>query len=159
MGVGSDSGGSIRQVFPSFPLREMICLIPRFPASFNGLYGFRGSWHRIPHQGSSNVQLGQEVLVSILGPLSPSAHGLKLFFKSVLAAQPWLLDPLAMRMPWDEKLYQLHVSAVEGVKRPLCFGFMWDNGEVKPNPPYFRAMNMVKVALERAGHTGEYFPV
>lgn len=123
------------------------------PASYNGLFGFRSSWHRSPYGGSTNSQLGQEAVPSILGPHSPSAQGLTLFFKSVLEGEPWLIDPMAPRMPWNQALYQLAEHG-EG-KEPLCFGFQWDNGDVKPNPPYYRAMEMVKAALTRAGHKGE----
>ena len=64
---------------------------------------------------------------------------------------------MAPRMPWNEKLYQL--EGLGGGEEPLCFGFMWDNGEVKPNPPYYRAMEMAKSALEKAGHKGGSEPL
>lgn len=60
---------------------------------------------------------------------------------------------MALRMPWNESMYQLEEhGAGEG---PLCFALMWENGEVKPNPPYWRAMEMTKKALLAAGHQGE----
>jgi amidase len=38
----------------------------------------------------------------------------------------------------------------------MCFGFLWDDGIVNPTPPLWRAMRLVKKALEDAGHTGLY---
>lgn len=137
----------------------------RIPAGYNKLFGFRPSGHRIPckcptrHRsdavdaGAPNSQEGQEATASVLGPLSPSVGGLKLFFKSVLDAKPWNADPLALRMPWNESMYQLeeHGSG----KEPLCFALMWENGQVRPDPPYWRAMEMTKKALLAAGHKGK----
>ncbi|GAA6018647.1 hypothetical protein JCM10207_008993 [Rhodosporidiobolus poonsookiae] len=133
LGVGSDLGGSIR-----------------IPAAFNGLYGFRPSYNRIPYGQSTNSQEGQEAVPSVLGPLTTDISGLKLFFKSVIDAQPWNADPLALRMPWNEAAYQL-ADHGEG-KGPLVFGMMRHNGVVRPNPPYERALEMAKKALEAQGH-------
>ena len=84
--------------------------------------------------------------MSCLGPMSPSVAGLKIFFKAVLDAQPWRLDPLALHMPWREDKYRLDPS--EG----LCFGFLHTLGRVHPNPPYVRAMKLVQSALRSSGH-------
>ncbi|KAI5478091.1 Amidase domain-containing protein [Pseudohyphozyma bogoriensis] len=133
LGVGSDVGGSIR-----------------IPAAFNGLYGLRPSWHRVPYCGSRNSMLGQEAVPSVLGPLSSSVSGLKIFMQGVLAGKPWLTDPLVTRKPWSEDLYKLAEHGGEDAK--LCFALMVDDGTVKPMPPYARALEMTKQALEKAGH-------
>ncbi|GAA5881154.1 hypothetical protein JCM1840_001623 [Sporobolomyces johnsonii] len=133
IGVGSDIGGSIRM-----------------PSAYCGIYGFRPSYNRVPYGGSSNSLEGFEAVPSVLGPLSTSLDGLKTFFKAVIDAEPWRADPLALHMPWNESAYQLVEHG--GGKEPLCFGLMWDNGEVKPNPPYYRAMEMLKKALLAKGH-------
>jgi amidase len=103
--------------------------------------------------GSTNSQLGQETNTSVIGPLSPTVSGLKLFFKAVIDGRPWKYDPMALHMPWSEPGYQLEEHG--GQTGQLCFALMWDNGEVKPNPPYYRAMKMTKKALEAKGHKGE----
>ncbi|BGP19231.1 hypothetical protein JCM10213v2_007318 [Rhodosporidiobolus nylandii] len=132
-GFGSDIGGSIR-----------------VPSAFNGLYGFRGSYNRIPYGGSVNSCEGLEAVSSVLGPLTVSIDGLRTLVKSVLDAEPWRADPLALHMPWREEAYQLCEHG--GGKEPLVFAFMADNGLVKPLPPYQRAMEMTKKALIAKGH-------
>ncbi|GAA6055527.1 hypothetical protein JCM3770_006769 [Rhodotorula araucariae] len=133
MGVGSDLGGSVR-----------------IPCAFNGLYGLRPSYNRIPYSGSSNSMEGFEAVPSVLGPMTVSVDGLKIFFKAVVEAEPWRADPLALHMPWSEAAYQLKEHG-EG-KGPLCFGFNWHNGIAKPDPPYLRAMKTLKKALLAQGH-------
>ena len=71
--------------------------------------------------------------------------------RAVIAQEPWLLDPLCIRKKWDEDAYKL---AEHGGGEKLCFAIMWDDGDVVPNPPVLRALEMTKVALEAAGHTG-----
>ncbi|GAA5899043.1 hypothetical protein JCM6882_004599 [Rhodosporidiobolus microsporus] len=139
LGIGSDLGGSVR-----------------IPSAFNGLYGFRGSYNRIPYGGATNSQEGQEAVPSVLGPMTVSLSGLKLFFKSVIDAEPWRADPLALHMPWNQSAYEL---AEHGQGGQLCFGMMRDNGIAKPNAPYERALDMMKKALEEKGHRViEYAP-
>lgn len=53
-------------------------------------------------------------------------------------------------MPWCEDAYKLKDHGGEGAK--LCFAIMWDDGCVKPVPPYKRALEMTKKALLAAGH-------
>ena len=96
--------------------------------------------------------MGQESISSVLGPMSTSISALKLFTKAVIDARPWDHDPLAIRKPWCEEEYQL---AEHGGGRGLCFGILWDNKVVKPHPPLVRAMNLVKISLEREGHQGK----
>ncbi|KAJ7708742.1 general amidase [Mycena rosella] len=134
LGVGSDLGGSIR-----------------VPAAFQGLYGLRGSYHRVPYAGSTNSMEGQEAIPSVLGPISCSVGGLKIFMKAMADAQPWDADPLALRLPWNEGAYRLGDHGGEGGR--LCFAVLWDDGRCKPMPPYARALRETKAALEAAGHT------
>jgi amidase len=99
-----------------------------------------------------NSLLGQESVSSILGPLSPTLSGCKIFFQSVLAYKPWDYDPVALRLPWNENGYQL---VEHGGGKKLVFGFMWDDKWLKPHPPVWRAMQMVKDAVIAAGHKGQ----
>ncbi|TNY17609.1 general amidase [Rhodotorula diobovata] len=132
LGVGSDIGGSVR-----------------IPCAFNGLYGLRPSYNRMPYGGSSNSMEGFEAVHSVLGPMTVSVDGLKVFFKAVLDAEPWRYDPVALHMPWSEPAYEL---AEHGGGKALCFGFNWHNGLAKPDPPFLRAMEKLKEALLAPGH-------
>uniref|UniRef100_A0A0W0FGS6 Amidase domain-containing protein n=1 Tax=Moniliophthora roreri TaxID=221103 RepID=A0A0W0FGS6_MONRR len=89
------------------------------------------------------------VIWSILGPISNSIGGLKVFMKAVVDAQPWLKDPLAVRKRWSEKEYQL---VEHGGGKKLCFAILWDDGNIGPHPPITRGLEMTKTALVRAGH-------
>ncbi|TXT10790.1 hypothetical protein VHUM_02295 [Vanrija humicola] len=132
LGVGSDIGGSVR-----------------IPAGHCGLYSLRPSYQRIPYEGTCNSQEGQDSIRSVLGPLSTSLGGVKALFKAVLDAEPWRLDPQVLRQGWSAERYAL---AEHGDGKRLVFGMMWDDGVVRPVPPYTRAMAETKAALEGAGH-------
>lgn len=95
---------------------------------------------------------GQEAIPSVLGPLSSSVNGLKIFMKAMADAKPWISDPVALRLPWNDNAYKLEDHGGEDAK--LCFAILWDDGVCKPMPPYARALQETKVALEAAGHTG-----
>ncbi|KAB5588808.1 Amidase [Ceratobasidium theobromae] len=135
LGVGTDIGGSIR-----------------IPASMCGVYGLRPSYCRLPYYGARNCLEGQESVMSVLGPMCNSLSGLKIFTKAIIDSRPWVLDPLCIRKVWDEDAYQLIEHGGRGRK---CFAVLYDDGLVKPHPPVFRAMDMVRKALEAAGHQGE----
>lgn len=105
-------------------------------------------------KGCTNSMEGQESIPSVIGPLSLSLDGLKIFFQAVLASKPWTRDPLCLRMPWQEDEYQL--ASHGGPKgEELCFAMLWNDGVCTPDPPYKRALEMTKTALEKAGHKGE----
>ncbi|SCZ96293.1 BZ3500_MvSof-1268-A1-R1_Chr8-2g10097 [Microbotryum saponariae] len=133
LGVGTDIGGSIR-----------------IPAGFNGIYGFKPSYNRIPYQGATNSMVGFEAIPSVAGPMSSSIAGLKLFVKAVVEAEPWRVDPYVTYRPWQDELYQLKDYA-GGNK--LCFGLWRDDGHCRPAAPYARALDKTKKALEAGGHT------
>lgn len=84
--------------------------------------------------------------------MSASLSGIKVFMKSVIAQKPWLRDPLAARMKWDEDEYQL---AEHGRGENMCFGIIWHDGIVVPHPPVTRALEITKNALIAAGHKGQ----
>ncbi|OBZ80049.1 Acetamidase [Grifola frondosa] len=132
LGVGSDIGGSIR-----------------IPSGFNGVYGLRTSYGRVPYQGCVNSMEGQDSVPSVLGPISNSLSGIKAFMQAVIQQQPWLKDPLAVRKKWDEGAYAL---SEHGGGKQLCFAIMWNDGVVVPHPPVTRALEMTKNALLPAGH-------
>lgn len=89
LGLGTDIGGSIRS-----------------PSANCGLYGLRPSSYRIPMTGLSNTMRGQEQVVAVLGPLSTSLEGVKLFMKTVIRGKPWLNEPSLVPIPWrDQESY------------------------------------------------------
>jgi len=85
--------------------------------------------------------------------MANSVGGLKVFMKAVVNAKPWLKDPLAVRKKWNEDEYNL---VDHGYGKNLCFGIMWDDGVIVPHPPIKRALEMTKMALEKAGHKGVF---
>ncbi|KAI0761173.1 general amidase [Trametes elegans] len=134
LGLGTDIGGSVR-----------------IPSAFCGLYGLRPSYERLPYCNAVNAQEGQESISSVLGPMTNSLEGVRLFTKAVIDSKPWRKDPLCVRKDWSEREYALGDHGGPGAK--MSFALMWDNGVVKPHPPLIRAMTLVKQALEAAGHS------
>jgi len=123
LGLGTDIGGSIRS-----------------PAANCGLYGLRPSAYRIPVEGWSATMGGQEQVVAVLGPLSTSLEGIKLFMRTVIGAKPWLTEPSLVPMPWrDEESYLADHSG----KKALKVAVMWHDGIVKPHPPVTAALHEV----------------
>ncbi|KAI0641096.1 general amidase [Trametes meyenii] len=133
LGVGTDIGGSVR-----------------IPSAFCGLYGLRPSYERLPYCNAVNSQIGQESVLSVLGPMTNSIEGVKAFTKAIIDAKPWRKDPLSVRKEWSDREYALGDHGNGGT---MCFAIMWDNSVIKPHPPIVRAMEITKKALEAAGHT------
>ncbi|OCH96192.1 general amidase [Obba rivulosa] len=133
LGAGSDIGGSIR-----------------IPSHFCGVFGFKPSCYRLPSYGIVNSLDGQETIPTSIGPMSASLSGIKVFMQAILSRQPWRKDPNTIRAPWDQDAYALKEH---GNGQKLCFGILWNDGIMIPQPPIRRALEEVKRALEQAGHT------
>lgn len=127
LGVGSDIGGSVRS-----------------PSANCGLYGLRPSSYRVPSDGWSGTMLSEEQIVAVIGPLSTSLEGIRLFMKTVLSAKPWLIEPSCVPIPWRDQESQLPTS--HGKK--LRIAVLWSDGIVKPHPPVIRALNEVVAKLQ-----------
>ena len=129
LGMGTDIGGSIR-----------------IPAAFNGLYGIRPSVGRMPYEGMANSMDGQNSVLSVVGPLSHSAGGLRLVMKSILSQKPWLHDPLCLEIPWrDDEESRIKMGQ-------LAFGVLKHDGTMTPHPPIQRALEVVIATVKRLGH-------
>ncbi|KAF2679631.1 amidase [Lentithecium fluviatile CBS 122367] len=126
LGIGSDVGGSIRN-----------------PAANCGIYGIKPTAFRIPTDGWGYMMAGADTVESVLGPLSNTLFGLKIFMKTVIDAQPWQTEPALIPMPWRD--VQLPRD------RPLKIGVLWHDGNVRPHPPITRALKVVSENLKDKG--------
>src|SRR5947207_6255743 len=127
LGIGTDIGGSIR-----------------LPAANNGVYGFRPTSYRLPMRGITATMLGQEHIVPVVGPLSTSFNGCKIFAKTVIDQRPWLKEPSLLPFLWRENASFLTGS--DG-KKQLRVTVLWDNGVVEPHSPVMRALREVAEKL------------
>ncbi|KAK4689565.1 amidase, partial [Tremellales sp. Uapishka_1] len=128
MGIGTDIGGSIRN-----------------PAANCGVFGFKPTSIRLPKYGNRSAVAGQESIVGAIGPMARSARDLSLFISTILASEPWKLDPTNAGMPWRPS----EVTWIGGDKPRI--GVMWDDGVVKPQPPMRRALEVAVSKLREAG--------
>jgi amidase len=117
LGVGSDVGGSIRS-----------------PAANCGIYGLKPTAFRIPTDGWGYMMAGADTVETVLGPLSTSLAGLKIFMKTIIDSEPWLEEPALIPMPW--RPYSVPTD------RPLRIGVLWHDGIVMPHPTITRALNL-----------------
>ena len=89
---------------------------------------------------------GEEQVVPVIGPMSTSIAGIKLFMQSLLDQKPWLLDPSLVNIPWKTAPL-LRTDASTG-KRKLRVGVLADDGVVRPHPPIQRGLKSVVDALK-----------
>lgn len=129
MGIGTDIGGSIRS-----------------PAANNGVFGLRPTSYRLPCGGFSATMGGQEHIVPVVGPLTTSLEGVKLFMKSLIDQKPWLQDPSLLPIPWRDTKSATLLRTESGTRK-LKIGVMKDDGVVKPHPPVIRAIDKIVSAL------------
>lgn len=118
----------------------------RIPAAFNGLYGIRPSFGRLPYVGAANSMPGQNTIPSVCGPLATTARSLRLMIESTLRQEPWLYDPAVVDMPWREP----QALPKDGSK--LTFGLYFTDGSVNPQPPVQRALETMKTLIQSMGH-------
>jgi amidase len=127
LGIGTDIGGSIRS-----------------PAANNGLYGLRPTSFRLPNSGCSAAMLAQEHVIPVIGPLSTSLEGIKMFMETIIGAKPWLRMPALLPFPWKDE----EELRVEEGKTALKVAILWDDGVVKPHPPVLRALKKMAEGLK-----------
>lgn len=126
LGIGSDVGGSIRS-----------------PAANCGVYGLKPTAFRLPTDGWGYMMAGADSVETVLGPLSTTLEGLRIFMKTIIDAEPWLTEPALIPMTW--RTYQIPQE------RPLRIGVLWHDGIVRPHPPITRAMRLLTEQLKEAG--------
>lgn len=125
MGMGTDSGGSIR-----------------IPAPFNGSYSLKPTPRRISYKGNNNNASGLGVSSSI-GPMAHSVRDLTLVAKVLIDDASWMKDPFVVQKPW---------SPPSDLSTPLRIGVMAWDGYTMPHPPIQRALATAKEKLHAAGH-------
>ncbi|GAB1317295.1 amidase [Madurella fahalii] len=131
-GIGTDVGGSVSM-----------------PAAFQGLFSIKPSSGRMSFKGVANTGPGQQVMPTVAGIMGHSVATLKLVFKSLLSAEPWLHDPYTLPIPW--RVEREYDAKTEPDYKP-AFGFMPNDGIVTPHPPISRALSIVQTALEESGY-------
>ncbi|CAK4029048.1 related to vitamin D3 hydroxylase-associated [Lecanosticta acicola] len=131
LGIGTDIGGSIRS-----------------PAANNGVFGLRPTTHRLPVGGLAATMHGQEHIVPVIGPLSQSLEGVKVFMKALIDQKPWLYEPSLLPFPWQASPdYTLLRRGADG-RRKLRIGVLADDGIVRPHPPILRGINTLSQRLQ-----------
>ena len=129
IGIGTDSGGSIRA-----------------PAAFNGVYALKPSSKRISYNGCQNDANGIVGVASAIGPMGRSLRDLDLMCQVLCDAEPWFKDSNIVEKPW----------VCVGKFEKICVGVMWWDGMVMPHPPIRRALKIVVEGLRAAGHEGRH---
>ncbi|KAL8872257.1 MAG: hypothetical protein Q9174_002081 [Haloplaca sp. 1 TL-2023] len=130
LGVGSDIGGSVRS-----------------PAANCGLYSLRPTTYRVPVTGFGGTMLSEEHILAVIGPMSTTLGGIKLFMKTVLGAKPWLTEPSCVPIPWRD--HESHLPPSQGNKK-LKIGVLWNDEVVKPHPPVTRALKEIVNKLQQS---------
>lgn len=135
IGFGTDIGGSIR-----------------IPSAFNGLYGIRPSSGRMPYEGLANSMIGQNGILSVVGPLATSPDALKLVMQAILSKDPWFHDPNCHEIPWRSEAEAVVSDPVKRISQPLSFGIYRRDENCALTPPVNRAIETVAKAMEKLGH-------
>ncbi|ORY22891.1 putative amidase [Naematelia encephala] len=128
LGVGTDIGGSIRT-----------------PAANCGIYGFKPSVGRIPYGGANTPMgpVGYDGILCTHGPMARSVDDLELYMRTLLAGEPWLVDPSLSPRPW---------SPMVQTEKKLRIGILRSDGVVTPVAPIRRAMEAVIGKLQETGN-------
>ena len=143
LGVGSDTGGSLR-----------------IPAVFCGVAAFRPTSTMFPSRGNVATFPGQEGVIGVAGPLAGNVSDLCYFHRKVLTS------PLGIAVSDDGNVHQNRLpptntnsspaSGGEGTTKPhpsYRFAYVLDDGLVGVSPANRRAVVETIDALRSAGHT------
>jgi amidase len=129
LGVGTDIGGSIR------------C-----PSAFCGIYGFKPTTCTLPMQDMCHHAFSAELnVVASTGPMCRSLRDMQLFTKLLIDAQPWLVDPKLIPIPWT--------GLTTPIIRPLKIGIIQNDAFITPQPPVQRAIAWAQNQLSSPSHS------
>jgi amidase len=125
LGAGTDIAGSIR-----------------IPAHCNGIFGLKPSASRLPFGGKTPPgRLGSpSSILAVAGPEAHSVADIALFMKSVMDAEPWIVDEGCLDVPWRT------VPA-----KKLKLGMILEEPKFPLHPPVLRMMETVRSKLTAAG--------
>jgi amidase len=85
---------------------------------------------------------GAEQILGVIGPLSTSIAGIKLFMQTLIDTQPWLIEPSLVPLPWRSNPAGFGTS-----KNQIRVGVMSWDGVVRPHPPVQRAFEEVVIKM------------
>lgn len=129
LGFGTDLGGSIRS-----------------PSAYQGLYGLKPTYGRLPYYRMKNSMEGQETIKSVVGPMATTLESVELACKAIIDGKPWLLDPYCLPMPWRPELTS------ETQSKKLRIGLLEFDDVCLPQPPIRNALKRAAAALAADGH-------
>jgi fatty acid amide hydrolase len=125
LGVGTDIGGSIRT-----------------PAHFCGIAGFKPTLDRLPMRGYKTVNLGQEAVRAMGGPMAREVEDLGLFFRTIDMRRASELDPRVPPLAWQDGDIGLG---------GLRIGTYADDGMLPASAALARAVERAAKALQARG--------
>jgi fatty acid amide hydrolase len=126
LGLGTDIGGSLRT-----------------PAHFCGIAAFKPSLDRLPMRGYQTVNLGQEAVRGMGGPLARTVEDLRLFFRGIDLQRASQLDPRVPPFAWEEP----ESIRVEGLR----VGTYADDGVLPASAAIVRAIDQAAAGLRSHG--------
>jgi Asp-tRNA(Asn)/Glu-tRNA(Gln) amidotransferase A subunit family amidase len=129
-GLGSDSGGSVRE-----------------PAHFCGICALKPTPGRVPGRGHLPPCVGPFSILGVIGPMGRTVADIVLFFRVLCAQDP--LDPLSPPV-------SLRDIAVDDAKQ-IPIGWFEDDGLTPVTPETRQAVRDAALVLERQGFKVERF--
>ncbi|KAH7101394.1 amidase [Auriculariales sp. MPI-PUGE-AT-0066] len=131
LGIGSDSGGSVR-----------------LPALWCGIYAFKPTSDRISAVGLEATNCGFESLAMVAGPMARTLSDIRLLCEISFGRVPQMRTSQAISSPVP---FRHELAKLASGKR-LRLGYYAVDGVAFTSPPVQRAVNMTVDALRADGH-------